>query len=167
MPPRGFLSLCLGLLMISQPAYAQTPAAVSTTDRHHPFVEHLEQRYTQYLAAETRGDAAAYREVRTKSAYVMTLDQLKKLVKPESELGPMLQRVADLADRRLASHIRAMRRTNACCSPTLPAGRRRRDGANRRVRRLHGSLGGRRMANRLGRPDVRSSNAIERRKTHR
>jgi hypothetical protein len=90
------LWLCLGLTLVPQPAPAQTPPAVSTTDRHHPFVEHAERRYMQYLAAESRGDAAAYKAVRTRWAYDTTLDQLRKLGKPESELGPMLRRVADL-----------------------------------------------------------------------
>jgi hypothetical protein len=88
--------LWLGLILVSQPAYAQTPPAVSTADRHHPFVEHLEGRYAKYLAAENHGDTATYKEVRTRLAYEATLEQLKKLGKPESELGPMLKRVADL-----------------------------------------------------------------------
>ena len=92
----ALVCLCLGLMLIPQPAPAQTPSAVSTTDRHHPFVEHAERRYTEYLAAESRGDAAAYKAVRTRLAYDTTLDQLKKMGKPESELGPMLKRVADL-----------------------------------------------------------------------
>jgi len=93
---RRFLSLCLGLLLIVPPTYAQAPPAASTTDRHHPFVEHAERRYRQYLAAESQGDAAAYKEVRTRQAYEMTMDQLTKMGKPAGELGPMLQRVASL-----------------------------------------------------------------------
>jgi hypothetical protein len=86
----------LGLLLISQPTYAQTPPAVSTADRHHPFVEHVERRYAQYLAAESRGDTAAYREVRTRWAYEASVEQRKKLGKAESELGAMSKRVANL-----------------------------------------------------------------------
>jgi len=88
--------LWLGLILVSQPAYAQTPPAVSTADRRHPFVEHVETRYTKYLAAENQGDTAAYREVRSRWAYETTLEQLKKLGKAESELGSMLKRVASL-----------------------------------------------------------------------
>ena len=69
---------------------------MNTTDRHHPFVEHVERRYAKYLAAENQGDTGAYKEVRTKWAYETTLEQLKKLGKPESELGPMLKQVASL-----------------------------------------------------------------------
>ena len=93
---RLLFSPWLALILVSQPTYAQTPAAVSTADRHHPFVEHVEGRYTKYLAAENRGDAAAYKELRTTWAYEATIDQLKKLGKAESELGAMLKRVADL-----------------------------------------------------------------------
>jgi hypothetical protein len=88
--------LWLGLILAAQPAYAQTPPAVSTTDRHHPFVEHVERRYLRYLAAESQGDTAAYRELRTKWAYEATMEQLKKLGKAESELGSMLKSVAGL-----------------------------------------------------------------------
>ena len=77
-------------------AYAQTPSAVSTADRHHAFVEHAESRYRQYLTSESRGDTAAYKEARTRQAYELTIEQLKKLGKAESALGPMLQRVASL-----------------------------------------------------------------------
>ena len=90
------LLLAVGLILVSQPTFAQTPPAVSTVHRHHPFVQHVESRYAKYLAAETQGDTAAYREVRTKWAYETTIEQLKKLGKAESELGPMLKRVADL-----------------------------------------------------------------------
>ena len=93
---RRLFSLWLGLILVSQPTYAQAPAAMSTADRHHPFVEHVEGRYTKYLAAENQGDTAAYREVRTRWAYETTLEQLKKLGKAESELGSMLKRVANL-----------------------------------------------------------------------
>jgi hypothetical protein len=91
------VALCLGLMLLSQPTSAQTPAAVSTTDRPHPFVAHVEGRYRQYLASESQGDVAAYKAVRTRQAYEMTLDQLKRLGKAESDLGPMLARVADLS----------------------------------------------------------------------
>lgn len=93
---RLLFSLWLGLILVSQPTYAQTPLSVSTADRHHPFVEHVERRYTMYLAAENQGDAAAYREVRTRWPYETTMEQLKKLGKAESELGAMLKRVANL-----------------------------------------------------------------------
>ena len=93
---RRLFSLRLGFILVSQPTYAQTPAAVSTADHHHPFVEHVEGRYTKYLAAEVQGDTAAYREVRTRWAYETTLEQLKKLGKAESELGSMVKRVASL-----------------------------------------------------------------------
>src|SRR5262245_34715763 len=95
----NFARLCplwLGLILVAPSAYAQTPSAVSTADRHHPFVKHVERRYTKYLAAENHGDTAAYREVRTRWAYETTMEQLKKLGKADSELGPMLKRVADL-----------------------------------------------------------------------
>ena len=90
---RLFLLLCLGLLLLVPPTYAQTPPAASTTDRHHPFVEHAERRYRQYLAAENQGDAAAYKEVRTRQAYQMTMDQRTKMGKPPSALaqGPTLE----------------------------------------------------------------------------
>jgi hypothetical protein len=87
---------CLVPFVLSPAAYAQTPAAVGTSDRNHPFVVHVEKRYAQYLAAERRGDVAAYKELRTKWAYETTLDQLRKMGKAESELGPMLKSVADL-----------------------------------------------------------------------
>ena len=90
------LSVCVGLTLMSQVAGAQTPSAVSTADRHHPFVEHAEKRYQQYLTSESQGDAAAFKEVRTRQAYDTTMGQLKQLGKPESELGPMLKRVADM-----------------------------------------------------------------------
>ena len=70
--------------LVSQPTYARTPSAVSTADRHHPFVEHAESRYRQYLASESRGDIAAYKEVRTSQAYELTREQLKKLRKANS-----------------------------------------------------------------------------------
>ena len=93
---RLLFPLCVGLILVSQATSAQTPSAVSTADRHHPFVEHAERRYRQYLASENQGDTAAYKEVRTRQAYEMTMEQLKKLGKAESELGPMLKRVASL-----------------------------------------------------------------------
>ena len=93
---RRLFSLCVGLILVSQATSAQTPSAVSTADRHHPFVAHAEKRYRQYLASESQGDAAAYKEVRTRQAYETTMEQLKKLGKAESELGPMLKRVASL-----------------------------------------------------------------------
>ena len=93
---RLLFPLWLGLILVAQSTDAQTPQAVSTADRHHPFIEHVERRYAKYLQAEHQGDTAAYREVRTRWAYETTLDQLKKLGKSESELGPMLKRVADL-----------------------------------------------------------------------
>ena len=93
---RLLFSVCLGLTLVSQPTDAQTPAAVSTVDRRHPFVEHAESRYGQYLASESRGDASAYKEVRSRQAYQLTMEQLKKLGKAESELGPMLKQVASL-----------------------------------------------------------------------
>ena len=93
---RRLFPLWLGLILVSHFTYAQTPPAVSTADRHHPFVEHAEQRYAKYLAAENQGDTAAYKEVRTRWAYETTMEQLKKLGKAQSELGAMLKRVADL-----------------------------------------------------------------------
>jgi hypothetical protein len=53
-------------------------------------VEHAERRYRQYLAAENQGDAAAYKEVRTRQAYQMTMDQRTKMGKPRaiSPKGP-------------------------------------------------------------------------------
>jgi len=93
---RLLFSLCLGLTLAAQQTYAQTPSAVSTADRHHPFVEHAESRYRQYLASESQGDTAAYKEVRTRQAYETTLEQLKKLGKAESELGPMLKGAASM-----------------------------------------------------------------------
>jgi hypothetical protein len=93
---KPLFSLCLGLILLSQPVYAQTPPAVSTADHQHPFVQHAEKRYMQYLAAESQGDAAKYRELRTKWAYETTMRQLKQLGKAESELGPMLQQVSDM-----------------------------------------------------------------------
>ena len=89
-------SLCIGLILVSQATSAQTPSAASTADRHHPFVEHAERRYRQYLASESQGDTAAYKQVRTRQAYETTMEQLKKLGKAESDLGPMLQRVASM-----------------------------------------------------------------------
>jgi hypothetical protein len=91
---RLLFSVCLGLTLASQPACAQTPAAVSTTDRHHPFVQHAESRYRQYLASERRGDAAAFKELRTKQANDKVMENLRTMGKPESELGPMLKRAA-------------------------------------------------------------------------
>jgi hypothetical protein len=93
---RLLFSLCVGLTLVSQATSAQTPSAVSTADRHHPFVEHAERRYRQYLASESQGDTAAYKEVRTRQAYETTMEQLKKLGKAESDLGPMLKRVASM-----------------------------------------------------------------------
>ena len=93
---RLLFSVCVGLTLVSQATSAQTPSAVSTADRHHPFVEHAERRYGQYLASESQGDTAAYEEVRTRQAYETTMEQLKKLGKAESDLGPMLRRVASL-----------------------------------------------------------------------
>ena len=93
---RLLFSLCLGLALLARPASAQTPSAATTADRHHLFVQHAEGRYMQYLAAEIRGDAAGYKEVRTRRAYETTLEQLKKLGKQESELGPMLKRAGSL-----------------------------------------------------------------------
>ena len=91
---RLLFSVCLGLILGSQSAYAQTPSAASTADRHHPFVQHAESRYRQYLASETRGDTVAYKEVRTRQAYELTLEQLKKMGKADSDLGPMLKGAA-------------------------------------------------------------------------
>src|SRR5437867_12438297 len=74
------VSLCIGLILVSQATSAQTPSAVSTADRHHPFVEHAERRYRQYLASESQGDTAAYKQVRTRQAYETTIEQLKKRI---------------------------------------------------------------------------------------
>ena len=93
---RLLFPLWLWLILVSQPTYAQTPPAVSTADRHHPFVEHVERRYMKYLAAEKQGDTVAYREVRTRWAYETTMEQLKRLGKAESEHGGMLKSVASL-----------------------------------------------------------------------
>ena len=91
---RLLFSVCVGLILVSQSTYAQTPSAASTADRHHPFVQHAEGRYHQYLASETRGDTAAYKEIRTRQAYELTLEQLKKMGKVDSDLGPMLKGAA-------------------------------------------------------------------------
>jgi hypothetical protein len=91
---RLLFSVCLGLILGSQSAYAQTPSAASTADRHHPFVQHAESRYRRYLASETRGDTVAYKEVRTRQAYELTLEQLKKMGKADSDLGPTLKGAA-------------------------------------------------------------------------
>jgi hypothetical protein len=91
---RLLFSVCLGLILVSQSTYAQTPSAASTADRHHPFVQHAESRYRQYLASETRGDTVAYKEVRTRQAYELTLKQLKKMGKADSDIGPMLKDAA-------------------------------------------------------------------------
>jgi hypothetical protein len=88
--------LCIGFTLVSQPTRAQAPPAASTANRHHPFVDHAEARYRQFLTSESLGDTAAYKQVRTKQAYETTVEQLKKLGKAESDLGPMLKRVADL-----------------------------------------------------------------------
>jgi hypothetical protein len=93
---RLLLALWLGLAPVWQSAHAQSPAAASTTDRHHPFVEHAEKRYRQYLASQSEGNVSAYKEVRTKRAYETTMEQLKKLGKAPSELGPMVKSVASL-----------------------------------------------------------------------
>jgi hypothetical protein len=93
---RLLFSLCLGLALLSQPTSAQTPSAATTADRHHPFVQHAERRYMRYLAVESQGDTAGYKEVRTAQAYATTLEQLKKLGKAEGELGPMLKGAASL-----------------------------------------------------------------------
>jgi hypothetical protein len=106
--------LWLGLILVSPPAYAQSPPAVSTVDRHHLFVKHVERRYAKYLAAESQGDTAAYREVRTRWAYETTLEQLKKLGKAESELGSMLKRVSSLrSDVSQFTFVRCDARTQA------------------------------------------------------
>src|SRR5258705_4665489 len=91
---RLLFPVCLGLILVAQSASAQTPGAAGTTDRHHPFVQHAESRYRQYLASETRGDTVAYKEVRTRQAYELTLEQLKKMGKADSELAPMLKGAA-------------------------------------------------------------------------
>ncbi len=93
---RLLFSVCLGLTLVSQPACAQTPSAVSTTDRHHPFVEHAESRYRQYLASESEGDAAAYKAVRTRQANERVMENLKRMGKSETDLGPMLKRAASV-----------------------------------------------------------------------
>ena len=91
---RLLFSVCLGLILVSQVTYAQTPSAASTADRRHPFVQHAESRYRQYLASESLGDTGAYKEVRTRQAYELTLEQLKKMGKADSDLGPMLKGAA-------------------------------------------------------------------------
>ena len=91
---RLLFSVCVGLTLVSQATSAQTPSAVSTADRHHPFVEHAERRYGQYLASESQGDTAAYKQVRTRQAYETTMEQLKTLGKADSDLGLMLKRAA-------------------------------------------------------------------------
>ena len=93
---RLLFSVCVGLTLVSQAISAQTPSAVSTADRRHPFVEHAERRYRQYLASESQGDTAAYKEVRTRQAYETTMQQLKQLGKAESDLGLMLKRVGSM-----------------------------------------------------------------------
>jgi hypothetical protein len=93
---RLVFSVCVALTLFSQVTSAQTPSAVNTVDRHHPFVVHAEKRYMQYLASERQGDIAAYKELRTKQAYETTMEQLRKLGKAESDLGPMLRRVASM-----------------------------------------------------------------------
>jgi hypothetical protein len=93
---RLLVPVCVGLTLIYQATPAQTPSAVSTTDRHHPFVEHAERRYRQYLTAESQGDTAAYKDVRTRQAYDTTLQQLRQLGKGESDLGPMLKRASSI-----------------------------------------------------------------------
>lgn len=65
---RLLFPLRLVLVLASQSTYAQTPQAVSTPDRRHPFVEHVERRYSKYLQAEHQGETGAYKEVRTRWA---------------------------------------------------------------------------------------------------
>ena len=86
--------LCLGLTLVSQPAYAQAPPAASTRDHQHPFVKHAEGLYKQYVVSESQGDIAAFKKLRTKQANQRVMDNLKKLGKPQSELGPMLKLAA-------------------------------------------------------------------------
>jgi len=91
---RILVPLCLALALVSQPAYAQAPPAASTTDRRHPFVTHAEGLYGQYVVSESKGDISAFKKLRTKQANQRVMENLRKLGKPESELGPMLKLAA-------------------------------------------------------------------------
>ena len=91
---RSTLAVLTGLIVGAAAVFAQTPPAASTTDRADPFVRHAEQRYQEYLDSEKRGDVAAYKRVRTRQAYEGTLENLQKMGKRPSDLGPMLKEVA-------------------------------------------------------------------------
>ena len=94
-------------------------------------MEHAEKRYQQYLASESQGDATAYKQVRTRQAYDTTMGQLKQLGKPESDLGPMLKRVADMqSDVSRLTFVRCDAKGPGG-SAALPAGGRQREGARR------------------------------------
>lgn len=73
---------------------AQSTVAANTTNRAHPFVKQAELIYQQYLEAEKRGDVDLYKRTRSNAAYEGTIENLKRMGKPASDLSSMLKMVA-------------------------------------------------------------------------
>ena len=81
----------------------------------------------------------------------MTMDQLTKMGKPPSDLGPMLKRVASLQpDVSQLTFVRCEAKTRVARLLYQREGASQ--GAHAGVRRVHDSLGRWRLANRLGGP---------------
>ena len=74
---------------------AQSAVAVNTTDRAHPFAKQAELIYQQYLDSERRGDVDSYKRTRTAETYEGTIENLKRMGKTASDLGPILIKLAD------------------------------------------------------------------------
>ncbi len=84
--------LAVTLTVSAQTATAQVPVAISTIDRSHAFIQHIEGIYAQSLKAEREGDVALFEKVRAKFAVEATYQNLKKMGKPTSELASLLKR---------------------------------------------------------------------------
>ena len=68
----------LAAAALALPASAAAPATAATKDAAHPLVRHLTDLYGRCLAAEKKGDVAAYKLTRTQETFAFLESQLKK-----------------------------------------------------------------------------------------
>ena len=93
--------------MAASSAWAQSPAAVSTTVRSDPFVVKAEAVFREELDAERRGDVDAYKRLRSKAAYDGTIANLAGSGRSAKDLGPLLKRYSQGLDISKFAFVRS------------------------------------------------------------
>lgn len=96
MRPNGYLPVMLILVIsggYSGVVVSEAPNPVVTTDRAHPFIQHLESVYATSVAAARDGDVTAYKRSRTSETNRATEANLKQMGRLD-QYTEMIQRMA-------------------------------------------------------------------------